>query len=149
MRIDVQVNGQDTAAQMLSRQGARAQAPQRALNVIAARLIALQRQRLSRGQGGLKRLAPSTLERKRRQHLDPRPLRATGTLIRSVTERGAPEQRLDISKDELVFGTKVYYARFHQFGEGNPRRRVLNLTPKQREPIAQIIADFLMGGRVG
>jgi phage gpG-like protein len=148
MRLDIRVSNDQLVADALKRMGARAEAPRQALRDIAMMMIRAQRSRVARGaQGGVKRLAQSTLERKRRQGLSSRPLLGrTGRLLASVIVRGAPDQILKIGRDELRFGTRVFYARFHQFGEGGvPRRRVINLTPRDRTPIAQAIERFLTG----
>jgi phage gpG-like protein len=131
MRLVIDLHGDEEVASGLARMAERTQ-----------------RSRIARGNlGGVKRLAPATLARKRRQHLSTRPLVGkTGDLLNSVSQRGHARQVLRIENDELTFGTSVYYARFHQFGEGVPRRRVLNVTPKDRVPIARQIREFLIGG---
>lgn len=143
MELRITINGDREAAARLQRLGDRAGNARPVLNKVVDQLIDVERQRFQSGR--FKRLAPSTRARKRREGLDPRPLRASGALMRSLTQRSAPNQLLQVSNTELVFGTKLYYARFHELGQGVPKRKPIDVTPKQREPIAHTILDFIMG----
>jgi phage gpG-like protein len=52
----------------------------------------------------------------------------TGELYTSLTQ-GAPEHYLVVGADSIRSGTEVFFAHFHQYGEGrNPERRII-LTP--------------------
>lgn len=141
MELKIAIAGDHQAAARLDRLGQKAAHARPVLNRIVDQLIQLEQQRFDKGR--FKRLAPSTRRRKARHHQDPRPLRATGALMRSLTVKHGPNQLLQINNNELVFGTKVHYAVFHATGKGTPKRKPIDVTPKQREPIARTILDFL------
>ena len=103
----------------------------------------IQRERFDRNQG-MKRVARSTLATDRRQGRDPRPLRATGALMRSVTRRGDRNQKLKITNDYVVLGSKLSYAFYHQTGTGVPKRKVINVTPRQRARLVESILEYVM-----
>jgi phage gpG-like protein len=88
-------------------------------------------------------LAQSTVERKARQGLDPRPLRATGLLRASLTEPGAPGQVDQPTPGSFRFGTKVPYAFYHDTGTGVPKRKLVGLTVKQRGTIKEVVGEYI------
>jgi|SRR5580765_1525354 len=78
-------------------------------------------------------LREKTVKEKRRE-LAPfpeRPLWRTGKLMRSLTERGAEGQILQISDDTFRFGTKINYAAFHESGNKNMAARPPLVIPKK------------------
>lgn len=88
-------------------------------------------------------LADTTRDRKLREGLDPRPLRATGALYRALTAARAAGQ-IDIREPtEFRFGTTLPYARFHDSGEGVPQRKPIQLTVAERRQIEQLISAFI------
>jgi phage gpG-like protein len=100
------------------------------------------------GYGTWAPLQPSTIAEKARKGLDPRVLRATGELHRSLTERGDPHQELHITPDFMLFGSNVEYARFHQRGEGVPQRRPLGFTETQKRDTVRVLQRYLVTGAV-
>ena len=80
----------------------------------------------SQGLGRWPALAAVTQETKARKHQDPRVMRVTGALQKSLTAdraRGALRRK---SRYQLRYGTSVFYARFHQKGvRGKLPERVL------------------------
>lgn len=75
----------------------------------------------------------------------PGPMIKSGRLLRSLTVRGNPDQRLVVRQQYLTFGTRVYYARFHQRGQGGmPKRVVVGLTRIQRQGVAHEYRRLLL-----
>lgn len=146
MAFDLQlaITGDEAAERRLIEMARRTRDPRPVLNRLSDMIRDAQVERFGQNRG-MKKLAPSTLARKRREGLDERPLRRTGLLVRSVTVEHAREQIDRIHGDELTFGTSVYYARFHDKGEGVPKRRVINLTNRQRGPVGDTILDWVFG----
>lgn len=83
-------------------------------------LLAAERERFSGARWA--KVAPSTLARDARGHRDPRLMVVTGALMSSLTERGGPDQILTVTPDRLRFGTRIWYAIFHQKGSAHPSR---------------------------
>jgi len=88
-------------------------------------------------------LADSTRERKARQGLDPRALRATQALHASLTQEGAAGQVDEPSPGSFRFGTKLPYAFYHDTGTGVPKRKLVGLTTKQRSGIKEIVGHYI------
>lgn len=100
----------------------------------------------SSGRGAWPPLAASTRARKAAQGLDPRILRASGMLYRSLTSPRAAEQ-IDVrERTEFRFGTAVPYAVFHDTGKGQPKRELIELTPAERQEIDELIARYISKG---
>jgi Phage virion morphogenesis family len=66
------------------------------------------------GSGGWAPLKPRTVAAKARHDLDPRIMRATERLRRSLTNRTSPDAIKQIGPDSFFFGTRVPYAGYHQ-----------------------------------
>lgn len=102
----------------------------------------------SQGQfasGGWMPLAPSTTRAKARHGLSRRILKATGALEASLVGPGAGHVEI-ISPHQLVFGTSVGYAGFHQRGTKRmPRRRVIELREQDRRNFVRILQKHLLG----
>jgi phage gpG-like protein len=100
----------------------------------------------SYASGGWAPLAASTVAQKRRKGLDPRILRATGDLMRSLTQSGDPNADVTIAPLGMTFGTSVPYARYHQTGTRRmPRRRPLELRDQDRRELVRILQRHLVG----
>lgn len=105
--------------------------------------------------GGWPGLADSTIKRKLAS-TDPvvrgnanKVLRATEALMDSLTSRSGGGDALRAAEsDELLFGTTVSYARFHQRGEGVPRRRPLELRESDRQHIVRTLQRYLLTGQL-
>lgn len=72
--------------------------------------------------GGWPALAQSTVDHKAKYDLDPRILRATGTLHASLTRKFDPQHIEHLSVDSLIFGSTVSYGIFHQ--SSRPRTKI-------------------------
>lgn len=88
-------------------------------------------------------LAPATLERKRRQGLDPRPERATGALYRALTAARAKGQVDQRERTEFRFGTDLPYAAAQQGSKTQPRRDLIALSYDERKQIEDMISRFI------
>ena len=103
-----------------------------------------QRRFATNGGGQWPSLKPSTVDRKARQGIDPRPLHgATGDLYRSLTSAHAAEQIDTRDRTELRFGTTVPYAGFHDQGKGRMHRELIELTAAEREQVSQTISAYV------
>lgn len=100
--------------------------------------------------GGWAPLAQSTI--RRREHRGYVPiviLHQTGALKRSLTERDAPHQIFNAGPQELVFGSRLPYAVYHQRGTpAMPRRRPLEFTEPAKRQMVKIIQRYIVTGEV-
>jgi len=92
-------------------------------------------------------LAESTRERKARDGLDPRVMRAKGVLYRSLTSPRAALQVDRRDQHEMEFGTQVPYAKYHQTGTGVPRRPVVELSMAQHQALTEAMAEYVSKGQ--
>lgn len=81
---------------------------------------------------------------------DPRLMRASGALERALTIKGEDPSISDVGKDTLRFGIKggrtpVYYGRFHDLGDGVPRRQVLVFSSVTRKRTSRVVTDYFAG----
>jgi phage gpG-like protein len=119
VRVDVHVDDRKAVAET-EKLVRRLQDGRPALLGIVDLLLAAERERFSGTRWA--RVAPATLARDARAGRDPRLMVVTGALMRSLTERGAPDQILTVTPTTLRFGTRVWYAVFHQKGSAHPSR---------------------------
>lgn len=110
------------------------------------------RQFSSEGQyasGGWAPLAPSTLAAKKRQGLSSKILHATLALKNSLTQKSSSDQQLIITPLQLVFGSLVEYAGFHQHGTSTmPRRPPLDLREATRREFVRRIQRYIVTGNL-
>lgn len=98
----------------------------------------------TRGQGSWDALKDSTRAAKARRGDDPRILRASGALFKSLTAQRAKGQVNRKKPDRFQIGTSVHYARFHDLGEGGvPQRRLMDLTEADMREINRRLEDFI------
>jgi len=100
----------------------------------------------SRGRGTWPPLKESTKESKARHNYDPRVMRATNALHRALTSPRARGQIDERDTDEFRFGTDIPYARYHDTGQGVPQRKLIELTPAERQDISDALGDFIAKG---
>lgn len=144
MRINLEVVGERQVGRRMTRIATRALDMRPAMSDVADVLINAEKRQFD-SEDGWQRDALSTRRRKAREGLDPRTMRATGKLERVLTHRRARGQLLEITRDSVTFGLKGgrsdgYYGRFHQDGDGVPKRPVVP-HPSQRtiRAVAQVI----------
>lgn len=92
-------------------------------------------------------LAEETRRIKSQTGRDPRLMRATGALYASLTAPAAANQYDARAPQALAFGTTVWYARFHQKGEGVPKRPLTKLQLKYRREIKLAMQGYIAHGK--
>jgi phage gpG-like protein len=100
----------------------------------------------SRGAGSWPALKESTREWKARTNSDPRMMRATNALYKALTSPRAGGQVDERKPDEFRFGTDLPYATFHDRGKGVPLRKLIDLTPAERQEIDDALGDYIARG---
>lgn len=103
----------------------------------------------SSGRGTWRALKTATRERKARAGLDPRTLRASNALYRSLTAPRARDQVDERRPDSLRFGTSVPYAGFHDAGRGVPKRQLIDLSPSERDDVERALEEYITRGDTG
>lgn len=99
------------------------------------------------GSAGWAGLAESTRERKTREGLDSRPMRATGALYRALTEPRASGQVDEREPTEFRFGVSLYYAHFSRGTKTEPERDLIDLSVRERHEIDDLISTYVSKGR--
>lgn len=155
LRLELEIAGEKQVSREILRVGKRATDMRPALNVIADFWMDETRQNFdSEGRhasGGWKPLKPATLRRKQQKNLDPRILRATGALFKSLTVRRSRGSLLRVTKSELLYGSRLPYAAVHQRPRATnplPRRRPVELTEAARRQTLRILQRFIFTGEV-
>jgi phage gpG-like protein len=147
LKINVDVVGDRLAAERLLQLGERAADMRPVKPLLDPVFHEDEQHRFDMDGPGWRPLAAATRELKKQHGWDARILRRTGELERSLTQRG---EELEPSRmgprDELAFGTTVPYARFHQYGQGVPRRELINLMPRTVERMTAISQDYIVEG---
>lgn len=150
MRISVEAQGTERVARKMTLSGARAADAREAFGHIINLIFKIESQIFQsqgrRGGGSWQRLTLDWLRRKTHSPgLDTRILHATGALRRSVTERGAPHQILELSPNHLRFGTDRPGAQAHQTGTGGmPKRQFIKFTEKDRRDMRELMAKHII-----
>jgi phage gpG-like protein len=97
------------------------------------------------GSGGWAPLKPSTVARKAALGRDPRILRSTELLYRSLTSAGSLDAVFSVTSDTMVFGTRDPVAKFHHRGTRRmPQRKVIDLAERNRRALVKIIQAAVM-----
>jgi phage gpG-like protein len=97
------------------------------------------------GSGGWAPLKPRTVATKAARGLDPRILRATNRLRKSLTNKTSPDAIFEFDADSMFFGTRVPYAAFHQTGTRRmPARKPVELSERSRRKVVKIIQAVIM-----
>jgi hypothetical protein len=148
--FSIQARGVDPTADRLEGMGERATQLREIFDDLIDVLIENEKTLWARnGGGGKKRWSPntkSTVATKVAKGLDHRPMRATGALERSLTQKGAKGQINRGGGKTLEFGTSIWYAHFSQNPKNPKRKRViLSLLPKTRKGIREIVLDHIVG----
>jgi phage gpG-like protein len=170
MQIEIDVVGDKQVSRELISRGDRAMHPAPFFNAAADFLMRVERAQFgldgAYASGGWDDLADSTIAQKRRKgYAEPeRPLHGSGRLERSLTQRGNPLQKLQISEHQMVFGSWLSYLKYHQRGAQAlrysvfgrplahpvewhlPQRRVLELTTLDRKRIERAASLWVARG---
>lgn len=143
MQVDVVVRTGETA-ELVDRLSRRLADGRPQLLSLVDRLIAAERLRFMGVGQRWRRLAPATVRKDRQEGRNPQPMIVTGALLRSLTQVGDRDQIVRVRPGQLQFGTRVFYARFHQRGEGVPKRTVAGLTRQQRKGVVEDLRRLLL-----
>jgi hypothetical protein len=100
----------------------------------------------SHGRGKWPGLADITVKTKATKGLDPRIMHASNVLYRSLTQKKPRNRWRRARKTELRWGTKVFYALFHQEGHGVPVRKVLDIDRDGQSEVAKILGRYITYG---
>ncbi len=138
--------GADEAGSALEQLGRRAQDARPASYKVRTVFRKAERRRFDYSGPGWAPLEATTRERKSREQLDPRILRAKGALYRSLTSPTAAFQIDRRDRTEFEFGTDVPYARFHEQGRGVPQRKLIDLTPAEHRDLTSTIESYIAQG---
>lgn len=144
----VEQRGAGVAAKHLADMGKRARAPKDASYKVRSIFRKAEAKRFdTKGAGTWKPLADSTRRNKAERNHDPRILRATNALYKSLTAPRASGQIDERDRtDQWRFGTSVPYAAFHDTGRGVPKRKLIDLTGTERKAIDDEIGKFIATG---
>jgi phage gpG-like protein len=143
----IEQHGAGKAALDLEQLGRRARTATRdTASTVGAIFRQSEQRRFDAGGPGWPPLAEATREKKQQQGLDPRILRATEVLFRSLTEPQAAMQIDEHAPDQMRFGTTVPYARFHDTGQGVPERTLIELRPSERRQITEALETYIARG---
>lgn len=140
LQVGVDVRGTRRAAGLCDRLSRRLADGTPALRGIVDSLTDAQAERFAGRGRRWRRLSPETVRIDRQQGRDPRPLILTGTLMRSLTVRGAPGQLVHVGPTSLTFGSRVFYAKFQKHMGRNP----VGLTRLQRLPLIAELRRLLI-----
>lgn len=148
MELKIEVFGDVQVSRKLLRWAGRVTDASPAFREIAQLLRRYERRQFtSQGafaSGGWAPDAESTVRLKAAKGLDPRILHATGDLEQSLTGSSGGHVEV-VAAHQLVFGTSVPYARFHQTGTSRmPRRRPLEIRERDRAELVRIIQQHLV-----
>lgn len=108
---------------------------------------AQQRRWASQGFGTWPALKPSTVASKQRAGEPRAPMRASGALMRSMTAARARDQVDERTSSELVFGTTLPYAAYHEQGNGVPKRSLVDFPAADERRMAEAMRDYITEGR--
>lgn len=155
MRIELDVAGDKQLAREVLRLGDRAVDATPAFAKVVTDLAEHERRQFETegglASGGWTPLAASTIAAKRAAGLDPRILRATGALYRSLTQPlgGGSDAIREVRPDEMRFGTSLRYARFHQLGTDRmPQRREIELRERDRADVVKTLQRYILTGEL-
>lgn len=161
IEIEISIAGDVQVSRKLLRFGDRAMDASPAFHSIADLLEGSERRQFATGgryaSAGWRALADSTKKAKARSS-DPtvranaeKILEATGALMESLTadvegvEGGAVRI---VDPHQLIFGTQIDYAKYHQRGRGVPQRRVLEVRARDRREMVKRLQRWITTGRI-
>lgn len=97
------------------------------------------------GSGGWQPLSPPYAAWKANRYPGKTILRRSDDLWRSLTQGPAVKV---VDRHRLVLGSDVEYGKYHQAGDGVPRRRPVELPETTRRDMVKILQRFAITGRV-
>jgi hypothetical protein len=145
LQVDVTLTGTRRSTELFERLESNLRDDKQLLSIVDT-LIDAQQDRFAGRGVRWKRLSPSSLRQHAKEGVGPQPLVLTGALRDSLTRKGDPNMRVELRPGNLRFGSRIFYARFHQKGKGVPRRTVVGVPKETRPVLATKLAAFLMDG---
>lgn len=147
LELGVAAQGDDVASRHLTILAKRGEDPRPAFRTIQDDMRAAETQWIgSGGAGTWPKLAESTRATKARKRYPATAMVATKALQKSLTVKRGKGAIRSATKRQMKFGTKVYYAQFHEGGHGVPTRRVLiPVDAKARRRMVRDVRDYMMG----
>jgi hypothetical protein len=142
----ITTTGQNKSADVLNSIGGRGADARPAWPAIFTLFTGYSEKRWQEEGPGWPPLAESTKETKARKNQDPRLMRVTGALQKSLVADRARGGIRKKSRYQLVYGSKVFYARFHQTGRGTPKRVLVEVTPELSRDITGALERFVVKG---
>jgi len=145
--VRLKVDGLKDAIERIDDVGDRARKPERALRSDATRrdLRASERRRF-RHTRGWKRISPEWAATKRRRGLDPRVMRATGLLERTLTSARPGEVRFTAFNATLTWGLAWRSSAFYAAAQAKQGRRAVVIDKKARADISERVARYISTG---
>lgn len=154
MIVRVDVRGDREAARTILNSGLRAADARVQLEMIAndyARMVEEHFDSEGRSSGQpWKPLSMSRVAQKARKGLDPRIMHATLDLRKSLTKRGAKGSIRTVRSTELIMGTRIPYAGYHDKpGSGSrlPRRKLVVVKRMRRRAWARSLERYIATGQ--
>ena len=150
LQIDTKEKGIDQAERLLAGLAKRGDDARPALRRIQGELRSAEDPWFhSRGRGTWLPLADITLAEKEAHGYPADTLVRTGALGGSLTARSGSKAIRTLKKDEMHFGTRVYYAKFHAMGASPVpvRNPVVPVDRHTRERMVLDIKYFVLTGR--
>jgi phage gpG-like protein len=159
VRIELEIHGDVQVRRELLRFAGRQEDASPAFRAVATLLRhSEERQFKTAGKhasGGWAKLKQATIEAKQRARergevkYTRAILRATGALMESFTRKSGGEHTEIVQPHQLIFGSQVPYARFHQRGTSDmPQRRPLEVRGQDRTEMVKRVQRYLVTGRV-
>jgi phage gpG-like protein len=149
-RFGIKTTGDRKAAQALESIGGRGADARPAWPMVTALMRADTSERFDKqGEGAWPPLAASTVEKKKRLGQNPKIMRVTDALYRSLTvKRGRGALRRG-TKTQMRYGTTVYYSRFHQEGQGGvPKRPLVMVDADLEKRIVRALEQYVAKGEL-
>ena len=144
VKLSLRSKGAGRAALDLTRVGDRGGDVRPAKDAVRPLFQADEKQRFDRQGPRWPPLAERTRELKAQAGLDPRVLRSSGKLYDSLITAEGETPR----PTQIVFGTEVWYSKFHQAGTKRmPRRKVIQLSKRTRDEMVEVLTHYVSQGR--
>jgi hypothetical protein len=145
--IGIEAHGDDVASRHLTGLAKRGRDPRPAFTKIIEDLRAGEAKWFaSSGEGSWPKLAEATLADKARNGYPAQTLVRSGALLASLTAARGKQGRRTATTKQMRFGSRVFYARFHQTGSGVPRRPPLVPTDQRtRRKMVGDVRSHLLG----
>jgi hypothetical protein len=134
--MDVTTTGVRAQVELMKRMGARG-ADERVM------LAEEERQFATRGTGKWPALAETTRAHKSQLGQNKGAMRASDALYKSLTMKKPRGRWRRARKEELRWGTKLYYAFFHQEGHGVPVRKVIDVSPDASREMSRELGKYI------